>query len=437
MSKSKRSNKLSVGIVGTGIAGMGCAHFLQRSHEIFLYEKNDYIGGHTNTVSVEEDGKEIPVDTGFMVYNEVTYPNLTRLFRELRVETKNTSMSFSVQHVPSGLEYCGSSLNHLFAQRRNLFRPAFIKMLMDIHRFNAESPEVLENEKFAEHTIGDYMRERRYGLDVIEKYLIPMSSAVWSTPPDQMLRFPAVTLVRFFKNHGFLGLNTQHQWRTVVNGTRKYREALVAPFIKKIRTGNPVIRVIRKNGKVELRFKDGKRAIHDRVILACHADEALEMLDKPTAAEKRLLKEFTYQHNAATLHTDHRMMPKRRLAWSSWNYRLDADRKGNSTPSTIYFMNSLQGLTAKRNYFVSINDPGLVEPGSVIKVIDYTHPIFSLGAIKAQKELPRLNSEGPVYFCGSYFKYGFHEDAFTSALELCRKLQEEPIWKDDEAGARL
>jgi predicted NAD/FAD-binding protein len=436
MSKSRRSQKISVGIVGTGIAGMGCAYFLQSSHEIFLYEKNAYVGGHTNTVCVEEDGKEIPIDTGFMVYNQVTYPNLTRLFGELQVETKNTSMSFSVQHVPSGLEYCGSSVNHLFAQRKNLFNPAFIKMLMEIRRFNAESPEVLENDRFADYTIDAYVRERGYGRNVIEKYLIPMSSAVWSTPPDQMLRFPAVTLVRFFKNHGFLGLNAQHQWRTVVNGTRTYRDSIISPFVKKIRTDNPVVKVIRKKEKVELRFKDGKVAMHDLVILACHADEALTILDKPTAMEKKLLKEFRYQQNTATLHTDDRLMPKTTLAWSSWNYRLDADRNGNATPSTIYYMNSLQGLPAKKNYFVSINDPGIVAPGSVLKEIDYTHPIFSLGAIKAQEDLSQLNHNGPVYFCGSYFKYGFHEDAFTSALELCRKLRKEPIWTDEARGAQ-
>lgn len=423
-----RTQRPSIGIVGTGIAGMGCAHFLHGKYDVTLYERNDYVGGHTNTVAVNEEGTEIPIDTGFMVYNEVTYPNLVRLFRELHVETKPTSMSFSVQHIPSGLEFSGSSLNHLFAQRRNLLSPRFIRMLMRIDRFNTECLEVLDNDKFRSYTLQDYIDEKGFGGDMLMKYLVPMSSAVWSTPPDQMLKFPAVTLVRFFKNHGFLGLNTQHQWRTVVNGTRAYREKLIAPFRKKIRIGNPVVKVVRKPGTVEVRLKDGSKFLHDKVIVACHADEALQLLDKPTAAERRLLGEFKYQHNTATLHTDASIMPKRKLAWSSWNYRLDVDRQGKALPSTIYHMNSLQQVSEKRDYFVSIDDPGLINRNSILKTIDYTHPVFSLGAISAQGALPSLNTHGPVYFCGSYFKYGFHEDAFTSALDLCRTLTGNDIW---------
>jgi uncharacterized protein len=412
----------SIGIVGTGIAGMGCAHFLYKDCDVALYEANDYIGGHTNTVTVDEDGTEIPIDTGFMVYNEVTYPNLVQLFKDLRVETKNTSMSFSVQHIPTGLEYSGSSLNHLFAQRKNLFNPRFIRMLMQINRFNEECVEVLENEKYSSYTLEEYVREKGFGGEMLMKYLVPMSSAVWSTPPDQMLGFPAVTLVRFFKNHGFLGLRTQHQWKTVVGGTRNYRDKLITPFRSKIKTGNSVIKVSRKESKVELSFADGSRAWHDRVILACHGDEALRLLDRPTSDEQRLLQEFKYQHNRGTLHTDESVMPKTRLAWSSWNYRLDVNEGNEAIPSTIYYMNSLQQVSKKRDYFLSIDDPGRVNPQAILKTIDYTHPIFSLGTIEAQKELPSLNKAGPVYFCGSYFKYGFHEDALTSALDLCRTL---------------
>jgi len=426
------SSTASIGIVGTGIAGMGCAHFLHKSHDIAMYERNNYIGGHTHTVTVDEDGTEIPIDTGFMVYNEVTYPNLVRLFNELSVETKNSSMSFSVQHVPSGLEYSGSSLNHLFAQRRNILNPRFIRMLFQINRFNRECLEVLQEKRFASCTLEEYVRERKYGDDVLRKYLVPMSSAVWSTPPDQMLRFPAVTLVRFFKNHGFLGLDTQHQWRTVVNGTRSYRDKLIAPFREKIQTGNPVVKISRKKEYVELRLKDGESVRHDRVILACHADEALQMLETPTKLERKILGEFNYQRNKATLHTDADLMPKTKLAWSSWNYRLDTDAEGKSRSSTIYYMNSLQGVSNKKDYFISIDDHGTIRPSSILCEIDYTHPVFSLGAIRAQEELPLINRDGPLYFCGSYFKYGFHEDAFTSALELCRSLMDVPIWPSGE-----
>ena len=433
--KHQNTKNLSIGIVGTGIAGMGCGYFLHKNNRIALYEANDYVGGHTNTVTVEEDGTEIPIDTGFMVYNEATYPNLVKLFRELNVETANTSMSFSVQHVPTGLEFSGSSLNHLFAQRRNLLSPRFIRMLWEINRFNTECLEVLADDKYSSYTLQEYVTEKGFGQEMLMKYLIPMSSAVWSTPPDRMLGFPAVTLVRFFKNHGFLGLHTQHQWKTVVGGTRKYRDKLIAPFRSSIFTGNPVVRVTRKARHVEVLFADGSRALHDRVILACHAVDALRVLDNPTPQERRVLGEFHYQHNTATLHTDERGMPKTRLAWSSWNYRLDVNERGEPTPSTVYYMNSLQRVSNKRNYFLSIDDPRLVDPKLILKTIDYAHPLFSLGAINAQKELPRLNESGPVYFCGSYFKYGFHEDAFTSALDLCRSIAAGHAWSDTREAA--
>ncbi len=426
----------SIGIVGTGIAGMGCAHFLHGTHDIAMYEQNGYPGGHTNTVTVDEDGTEIPIDTGFMVYNEVTYPNLVRLFKELNVDTKAAPMSFSVQHIPSGLEFSGSSLNHLFAQRKNILSPGFVRMLWQINRFNTECLEVLEDKKYAAYTLEEYVRERKYGDDVLNKYLVPMSSAVWSTRPDLMLRFPAVTLVRFFRNHGFLGLDTQHQWRTVVNGTRSYRDKLIAPFKEKIRLGNPVVKVIRKKEKAEVRLRNGETAAHDRVILACHADEALKMLDTPSLLEQNLLGEFKYQQNTATLHTDAALMPKTKLAWSSWNYRLGVDAGGKPRSSTIYYMNSLQGVSKTRDYFISIGDDGTVDPRSILREIDYTHPVLSLGAIGAQDKLPLINSDGPVYFCGSYFKYGFHEDAFTSALELCRSLTGRPIWTTGKEARR-
>ena len=425
----------SIGIIGTGIAGMGCAYFLRKKYDVTLYERNDYVGGHTNTVTVDEDGLEVPIDTGFMVYNEVTYPNLVRLFKELNVETKNSSMSFSVQHIPSGLEFCGSSLNHLFAQRKNLFNPRFIRMLMQIDRFNGECVEVLENERFASYTLQEYVNEKGFGGDMLMKYLVPMSSAVWSTPPDQMLKFPAVTLVRFFRNHGFLGLNTQHQWKTVVGGTRSYRDKLISSFRSRIKIGNPAVKIFRNNGKAEIRFADGTRVRHDKVILACHGDEALRLLEKPTRDERRLLGEFKYQHNSATVHADASVMPKTRMAWSSWNYRLDVNNKGRIAPSTVYYMNSLQQVSKKRDYFVSIDDPGIVDPRLILRTIDYTHPIFSLGAMNAQKELPLLNNGGPVYYCGSYFKYGFHEDAFTSALDLCRVIAGEDIWPANKEAA--
>ena len=410
-----------VAIIGTGIAGVGCAHFLHKKYDLTIYEKNDYVGGHTNTITVDENGKEVYIDTGFMVFNHVTYPYLTKLFEDLKVPTKKTDMSFSVQHVPSGLEYCGSGLNGLFAQRKNLFSSKHIKMLMQIGRFNKESLKTLDDPKYDDYSLEKYIKEEGYGEDMLWKYLIPMSSAVWSTPMDLMLEFPVKTLVRFFFNHGFLGLNTQHQWYTVVNGSRSYLDIIIAPFKERIEVNNAAIKVTRENGKVKVHTKDGSSKEFDKVIIATHGDEALKLLDKPSGEEARLLINFKYQKNTAILHTDERVMPKLISVWSSWNYRIE-EKNNKLQPSTIYWMNSLQHLSKNKNYFVSINDPGNIDEKKIIKAIEYTHPLFDISAIQAQKDLDKLNKTGHVYFCGSYFNYGFHEDALLSTVKLCNRL---------------
>jgi len=408
-------------IIGTGIAGMGCAHLLHKKYDVCLYEQNDYIGGHTNTATVEEDGIPVHFDTGFMVFNHATYPLLTALFEEIKAPVKKTSMSFSVQHLSSGLEYCGSGLNGLFAQRKNLFNPRYIRMLMDINRFNKTSVRILDDPAYATYSLRDYMKAFGFGKDMLWKYLIPMSSAVWSTPMERMLDFPAVSLIRFFKNHGFLGLDTQHQWYTLENGSQSYRERLIRPFREKIRVGCGARHVKTSEGKVVVSASDGSQITYDKVIFACHADQTLALLDQPTAEEAALLSPFKYQENIATLHTDEALMPKTRSAWSSWNYRI-GEQEGKLQPSTIYWMNSLQGPFGKTNYFVSIADGGAVNESKVIRRIRYEHPLFDVPAMQAQQELHRLNLSGPCYYCGSYFKYGFHEDAFASAVNLCRNL---------------
>ena len=417
-----------VAIIGTGIAGLGCAHFLHRRFDLTLYEKNDYAGGHSNTISVREENRFVPIDTGFMVFNEVTYPNLTRLFRELNVAVKPTKMSFSVQHLPTNLEFCGTSLNHIFGQRKNLFRPRFWKMILQTNRFNIEAIEALTSPQFQHYTLGEYVREKKYGDDFLNFYLVPMSSAVWSTPPELMLEFPAVALLRFFHNHGFLGLHTQHPWFTVVNGAKSYVEKIIEPFREKIKLKVGSVSVRREGSGVKVTDVSGHTKTFDQVIFASHADETLKMLADADAQEKKLLGEFKYQPNTALLHTDASVMPKTKLCWASWNYRIDCHADGKISPSTIYWMNSLQGVSDRQNYFVSINGENSVNPNSILKRIQYEHPVFSLGAIKAQNKLPVMNQrQTNVYFCGSYFKYGFHEDAFTSALDLCRVITGERL----------
>lgn len=417
-------------IIGTGIAGMGCAHFLHPSTDLTIYEQNDYVGGHTNTVTVDEGGKPVYVDTGFMVFNYKTYPNLCKLFAELKAPVKKTQMSFSVQHVPSGLEYSGSSINHLFAQRKNIFNLRYIKMLNQIGRFNKESIKIVDDPKYANYSIGQYIKEFGFGEDMLWKYLVPMSSAVWSTPMEQMLDFPAVTLIKFFQNHGFLGLDTQHQWYTLDKCSQSYRELLIKPFKDKIHVNRKAIKISREGGKVIVYASDGSQEIFDRVIIATHGDQALQLLGEPTADEQCLLSAFKYQYNKATLHTDESIMPKTKLAWSSWNYSI-RQQNGKLAPTTIYWMNELQGVSDKKNYFVSINPHDNIDEQKIIKEIDYEHPLFDVPAINAQAELHKLNETGPIYFCGSYFKYGFHEDAFASAVNLCSQLLGKAVYDDE------
>ena len=412
-----------IAIVGTGIAAMGAAYYLKDAYDITFYEKNDYPGGHSNTVGVDEDGSNVYMDTGFMVFNHRTYPNLIRLFKELDIETMPTSMSFSVQHLPSGLEYCGTGINGLFAQRKNIVSLRYWKMLMEMDRFNKQAIKILDDDRYLDYSLKDYVEEEGYSEDFIYKFLIPISSAVWSSPPDEMLRFSAVTLVQFFKNHGFLGLRTHFQWYTPKGGSRHYRDKILSFFPWKVLLNNPVTKVMHENGRAAVYDVKGQKYMYDKVIIAAHADEALKILGDPTDDEKRLLSNFSYQKNKATLHTDASIMPKTKLAWSSWNYRIDRKEDGRVATTTIYSMNSLQNVSQKKNYFVSINEMGEVDPKKILWEYMYEHPLYNVPAIAAQKELYKLNENGTRYFCGAYFKYGFHEDGLTSGINVMKAIK--------------
>lgn len=425
--------KKKMAIIGTGVAGMGLAHFLQHDYDLTIYEKNDYVGGHTNTITLspDETGEktEVKLDTGFMVFNEVTYPNLLKLFLAVGQEYVNTDMGFAVSIPKLNLEYNGSSLNGLFAQRKNIFNPRFIRMLMQVRRFFNQALEVLESERFEKMSVSEYLLERRYHPDMMKQFLSPMASAVWSTPPDLMGAFPIRSLVRFMQNHGLMGVNTQYQWKTPKDRSWSYRDKLIKPFIDRIRVADPVESVAKVGDKVRVLSRRGEEE-YDFVAFASHADETRRMLKDPTERQKELLTPFNYQKNIAIVHTDSSVMPKLKRNWSSWNYIIRGNPEGLEDAFTVYWMNKLQDVSKHQDYFVNINGEHHVDPSKILRRIEYDHPLFDTAAAQAQSCLHDLNrNDDPFFFCGSYFRFGFHEDAISSAVDLAQIILGRNPWE--------
>lgn len=409
---------MRIAIVGTGVSGMVAAHLLDPHHEIEVFEADSRIGGHANTVDVSETGGPLPVDTGFIVHNERTYPLFTRLLRRLQVETAPTEMSFSVTCGQTGIEWASRSLGSVFAQRRNLVRPAFLRMLRDVLRFNAEAPRLLRGEEKA--SLGDFLRGAGYSREFVDLYVVPMGAAIWSASPEAFLDFPAVSFVRFFHNHGLLERRPGVQWRVIRGGSRRYVEALTAPFERRIHRSLPVLEVRRGSDHVTLVTGDGRCRPFDRVVLAVHSDQALALLEQPSSAERQVLAALRYQENLALLHTDPSPMPHRRAAWASWNYRLPAQPQ--QRVFVTYHMNRLQSLETERYYFLSLNADSSVDPDRVLRRIVYHHPVFDADALAAQKLHERVDGRGGVHYCGAYWGWGFHEDGVRSAQVVSRRL---------------
>lgn len=419
-----------VAIIGSGISGLGCLRYLHSSHDITLFDHDSRPGGHAHTIDIEEpgSGEKLPMDTGFMVFNKVTYPLLCRLFNELHVQWKETKMSFSVRNDLRGLEWCGSSLNHLFAQRKNLVSLRFWKLLFQINKFNKLAQQAWQTPEAENTSLADWCKQNNLGAEFLECYLIPMSSAVWSTPPEKMLTFPAAALMRFFYNHGFLGLDTQHQWLTPVNGSRTYVQALLKKYPVEKRLGEAAVSVKRQDSKVTITTAQGVYSF-DRVILAAHADQSLQLLADADDLEKEILGVFKYNQNLAIVHTDESPMPKTRLAWSAWNYQ-NWISEGQRCNSTHYWMNTLQGLPPRKNFFVTINHPEQINPKKILKKIPTEHPLFSLEAVAAQNRIQELNERphSQIHFVGAWQRYGFHEDGLWSAHRLCAYLLKRDPW---------
>ncbi len=410
-----------IAIVGTGISGNVVAHKLHAANDITVYEANDYVGGHSNTVDVPTASGSIPVDTGFIVFNDRTYPNFMALLDQLDVPSQKSNMSFSVQTEAGTVEYNGSTLNSLFAQRRNILRPSFHRMVRDILRFNREASASLRRGGL-KSSLNEYLRAGGYSREFIDHYLIPMGAAIWSAEPEKMFSMPAMFFIRFFENHGLLSVKNRPTWRVIQGGSREYVKGLVRNHEHKIRLGCAVERVLRTDEKVTVFAKGCSAEDYDFLFLACHSDQALAMLAEPEDAERDVLGAIPYQYNEAILHTDESLMPRRKRAWGAWNYHIPSD--SNELVALTYHLNTLQGLPVRENYFVSLNSRDLIRPENIIQSIDYEHPVFTASSIAAQARHAEINGLKRTYYCGAYWRYGFHEDGVVSALNALQNFDE-------------
>lgn len=412
-------NRPKIAIIGTGISGLVAAHHLNDRCDLKVFEKNDYIGGHTQTHDVEWKGERHAIDTGFIVFNDWTYPEFMRLMNAIGVEDQPSDMSFSVKCERTGLEYNGTSLNSLFAQRRNLFSPRFLGMIRDIMRFNREAPSFLETGDDL-MTLGLYLSEHRYGRSFKEHYIIPMGAAIWSAAPGDMLDFPARFFIRFFKNHGMLSIDERPIWRVIRGGSKRYVEPLTRAFKDRIHLNTAVQSIQRFDDRVEIQHADGSMEAFDEVVLACHSDEAYRLLKDPSSSEDAVLGSMRYQRNETVLHTDDRILPKNKLAWAAWNYHIPSGE--SDRVAVTYNMNILQGLSSKETFCVTLNHLEGIDPSKIIRKITYHHPAYTPETIQAQARHGEISGVRRTHYAGAYWGFGFHEDGVKSGLRVANSI---------------
>jgi uncharacterized protein len=411
-----------IAVVGSGIAGLAAAYKLHKHAHITLFEANDYAGGHTNTVDVTLDKQSFGVDTGFLVYNERTYPKLIALLQELKVPTVKSDMSFSVKHPDTGLEWNGANLNTVFAQRRNLFRPRFHRMLGEVLRFNRTAQSLADAKLFnTTFTIGDFLEHEGFSEDFRNWYFLPMIGCIWSCPTAQMLQFPLSTMLSFCSNHGLLQVNERPQWYTVKNGAREYVKRIIS-LLPDVRLNTPVTHIRRDTllGKVYVTTAQGTQAF-DQIIIATHSDQALAILDNPLPLEREVLGAIRYQPNLAVLHTDTTVLPRKRRAWAAWNY----EHGGTHEQAKVclhYLLNKLQPLPTKQPVIVSLNPVKPIEPSKIIRQFSYSHPVFDSPAIRAQRDLRLIQGVQNTWFCGAWVGFGFHEDGLKAGLAVAEHI---------------
>jgi len=413
---------MKIAIIGSGISGLTSAYLLNRKHDVTIFEANDYIGGHTHTHNIDIDGKNYSIDTGFIVYNERTYPNFIKLLDQLNIERQLSTMGFSVKSASQDYEYAGESLNTLFAKRSNIFRIGFWRMLYAMYHFGKKADSLGQGIDVS-MTLGDYLVDENYSSEFINYFIIPMGAAIWSTPANKVLDMPAYFFIKFFYNHGMLELTNRPNWWVIKNGSSEYIKKITIGFEDKIHLSTPVKKVSRVEGGVEIvLFKKDKALKFDSVIFATHSNQALDILDDPSDAEKDILGSIPYQKNNILLHTDSSVLPRRKLAWASWNYQLDSDP--NSPVILTYNMNILQTIEANKTFCVTLNDSDSIDKNSILKKITYHHPLFTVNAIEAQKRKSEISGVNNTYYCGAYWRNGFHEDGVVSALDVCSSFGE-------------
>ncbi len=408
---------MKIAVIGSGIAGLTAAWRLAPDHEVTIFEAAGYVGGHTSTVDVEWAGQPYAVDTGFIVFNDWTYPNFIALLDELQVEWQHSDMSFSLACERTGLEYNGTSLNSLFAQRRNLVNPSFLRMLADILRFNREAKawaEFTPAEK-SDLSLGQFLAAGHYSRQFTDRYVLPMGQAIWSASKSAILEFPARFFIDFFQKHGFLNIDNRPVWRTVRGGSREYVRRMLATLRAEVRLSTPVTAVVRQPHQVLIRTAQGDTEHFDTVFIACHADQALRMLDDPTAAEKTVLGSFPYAYNETVLHTDDRLLPRSKLARAAWNYHQLAN--GQDAVAVTYDMNVLQNLSAPVRFLVTLNHTRAIDEKKILRRFAYHHPVYLPSGVAAQQRHREINGVQRTYFCGAYWRSGFHEDGVASSLQ--------------------
>ncbi|MEF1282664.1 NAD(P)/FAD-dependent oxidoreductase [Vibrio sp. M250220] len=413
---------MKIAIIGSGISGLTCGYYLSRDHDVTLFEANDYIGGHTATVDVELEGSRYSVDTGFIVYNDRTYPNFIALMNEIGVEGRPSQMSFSVRNDSNGLEYNGHTLTTLFAQKRNWLNPKFYSFIFEILRFNRLVKECVD-QTTGENTLGDFLTSHRFSDYFCDNYILPMGAAIWSSTLADMRAFPLQFFARFFLNHGLLDVTNRPQWYVIKGGSREYIKPLTKGFADKIRLNSSVESVSRDHAGVTVRV-NGQTERFDQVIFACHSDQAKHLLADISSVESEILSDLAYQPNEVVLHTDESLLPKRKAAWASWNYWLDGGEQEQSRPPTLtYNMNILQHIQAPKTFCVSLNSSDQIDKDKILKSFVYHHPVFSRDSMAAQARRNEINGLSRTWFCGAYWYNGFHEDGVRSGLDVVRGIR--------------